>query len=184
METLEGLVRRIVNSLNNANLDYMLTGALVSSHYGTPRTTTDVDIVVAVSKKETQDKLVQALKKAGLEVQKEKMTAALKSGFRIATFRDSKSPFTLDIILSNKKLKKQAGTILGLPTFFQTPEELILAKLRMIEATTPKERAFKDEEDVKAILKFTKVNMNAIKRQARKNNTLSTLKALGIDTIG
>ena len=37
-------------------------------------------------------------------------------------------------------------------------EDLVLAKLRMIKATLLRERAVKDEEDVKAILGFTKVD--------------------------
>jgi hypothetical protein len=46
---------------------------------------------------------------------------AFESGFKIATFRDNRSPFTLDTIFSKKKLEKRSGTILGLPTFYQTP---------------------------------------------------------------
>jgi hypothetical protein len=85
------------------------------------------------------------------------------------------------IILSDRNLKKKVGTLLGLPTFHQTPEELILAKLRMIKATIPKERALKDEDDIKAILKFTKVDINTIKRQAQNDNTLSILETITAD---
>ena len=49
LENFKVLVRRIVNSLNAAELDYMFTGALAASYYGTPRTTTDVDVVVKVA---------------------------------------------------------------------------------------------------------------------------------------
>jgi len=52
------------------------------------------------------------------------------------------------------------------------PEDLILAKLQMIKATVPRERALKDEEDVKAILRFTKVDVEAVKKRARKEGTL------------
>ena len=156
----------------------MLTEALVASYYGTPRTTTDVDIVVKVSQDDLQTKLVPALKKTGLQVDEKRIDAAFKSGLKIVTFRDSESPFTADIILSSKKIEKKAGTILGLPTFYQTPEELILTKLRMIKATIPRERALKDEDDVKAILRFTRVDLNAIKRRARRNNTLSILETI------
>jgi hypothetical protein len=65
-----------------------------------------------------------------------------------------------------EKLKKRAGSVLGLETFYQMPEDLVLAKLRMIKATVPRERALKDEEDVKAILKFTKINVAAVRKQA------------------
>jgi hypothetical protein len=156
----------------------MFTGALAASYYGTPRTTMDVDIIIKTSKKEPQAKLMATLEEAGLKVEARKVATALKSGLKMTTFRDSKSSFTVDIIFSSKKLERRAGTILGLPTFYQTPGELILAKLRMIKATIPKERSLKDEEDVKAILKFTDVNINVVKRRARRNNTLSTFNAI------
>ena len=52
----------------------------------------------------------------------------------------------------------------------------------MIKATIPKERALKDEDDVKAILRFTKIDMKALKRRARRNDTLSILEAIVADT--
>jgi len=160
----------------------MFTGALAASYHGTPRTTMDVDIVVNAARKDLQNRLVTALRDAGLQVNGEKIDAALKSGFRIVTFKDDKTPFTVDIILSGKKLKKKAGTILDLPTFYQTPEDLILAKLRMIKATVPRERALKDEDDVRAILRFAEIDMNALKRRARRNNTLPILETIIADT--
>lgn len=160
----------------------MFTGALAASYYGTPRTTMDVDVVVKVSRKDLRTKLASTLKNVGLQVNGERIDTILKSGFSIVTFRDSKTPFTVDIIFSSKRLEKKAGAILGLPTFYQTPEDLILAKLRMIKATIPKERALKDEDDVKAILRFTKIDMKALKRRARRNDTLSILEAIVADT--
>ena len=156
----------------------MFTGALAASYYGSPRTTADVDIVVKVSQNSPQSKLVPALKKAELRIDEKKIETASKSGCRIVTLKDSKSPFTVDIMLSLKNLEKRAGTILGLPTFYQTPEELILAKLRMIKVTISKERALKDKDDVKAILRFTKLDINAIKKQAQQDNTLQILETI------
>ena len=120
--------------------------------------------------------------KTELQVNEKRIDTVFESSFRAVTFSGSKSPFTVDIIFSRRKLEKRAGTILGLPTFYQTPEELILAKLRMIKATIPRERALKDEEDVKAILRFTKVNMNTIERRAQKNNTILILKNITVST--
>ena len=156
----------------------MFTGALAASYYGTPRTTMDVDIVVRIGRGKALTPLVSTLKKAGLRVDEGKIDAAFKSGFRIVTLRDRKTPFTLDVILSDKKLEKKAGTILDLPTFYQIPEGLVLSKLRMIKATVPRERALKDEGDVTAILKFTEVDMKVLKRQARKDGTLSILESI------
>jgi hypothetical protein len=111
-------------------------------------------------------------------VNEERIDAALKSGYRIVTFEDSRSPLSVDVILSDVKLVRRAGSILGLATFYQTPEGLILAKLRMIKATVPRERALKDEEDVRAILEFTRVDVEAVKKQAKRDSTLSIFETI------
>jgi hypothetical protein len=178
LEAFEGLVRRIVDCFNVVGLEYMFTGALAVNYYGRARTTTDVDVVVAVSGKEWRKRLVSALKDARIAVDEKKIDDALKSGYKIVTFEDSKSPLTVDIMLSEEKLDRKAGSVLGLPTFYQTPEGLILAKLRMIKTTVPRERAVKDVEDVKAILKFTKVDVEAVKQRARKDSTYSILEQI------
>jgi len=166
-----------VKSFNSYEIDYMFTGALAASYYGTPRTTMDADIIVKISLRgKTRSDFLSALKEAGVKVEERKIDMAFESRFKIATFKDGRSPFTLDTIFSGKKLDKRPGTILTLPTFYQTPEELILAKLRMIKSTIPRERAFKDEEDVKAILMFTEVNVSTLKKKARRNQTSSILE--------
>lgn len=185
MDTFEGFIRRVIKSFNSAGIDYMFTGALAASYYGTPRTTMDANVMIRIlSGNKPWRKLVSTLKEAGLQVEEHKIDAAFETDFRIATFRDNRSPFTLDTILSTEKLEKRPGTILGLSTFYQTPEELILAKLRMIRATVPRQRASKDEEDVKGILRFTKVNVNVLRKEATRNNTLSVLTDMLKETKG
>jgi len=155
----------------------MFTGALAVSYYGLPRTTMDVDIVVKVTEENIQTFTAQ-LRKAGIQVNEQRIHEAFKSDYEIITLNDKNTPFSIDIILSDKKLEKKQGTILGLPTFYQTPEALILSKLRMIKATIPKERTLKDKDDVRAILKYTKINMNTLKRRARIESTISMFEEL------
>jgi len=178
LEDFYEFVRRLVDSFSRAGLDYAFTGALAVSLYGLPRTTTDVDVVVAVSGLDVKDKVSSALRRAGLEVDERKLDSALTSGYRVASFRDKATPYTLDVIFLDGTLRKRAGTVDGVSTFFQAPEDLILAKLRMIRATVPRERTVKDEEDVKAILAFTKVDLEAVKKQAKKDKTLAILEGL------
>jgi len=173
----EGLIGRVVKSLNAAGIDYMFTGALAASYYGMPRTTMDVDVVVKASREDLRN-LIASLRKAEMQVDERRIDRAFESGFRIITLKDGRTPFTLDIILSDKKLEKKQGSILGLPTFYQTPEGLILSKLRMIKATVPRERALKDEDDVKAILRYAKVNVKALKRRTQREDTFSILQEL------
>ncbi|MGQ9545525.1 MAG: hypothetical protein ACUVQX_07040 [Candidatus Bathycorpusculaceae bacterium] len=178
MEAFYDFVRRLIRGFEGAGLDYAFTGALAVSFYGVPRTTVDVDVVVYVPEGRHKEKLVYALKMAGLTVDEKEIEKALKSGYRIATFKDAKTPYSVDVILSEKAFEKKVGTVAGLRAFFQTPQDLILAKLRMIKATVPRERAFKDEEDVKAILKFTEVDVDAVREQAKRDSTIRIFEAI------
>jgi len=148
------------------------------SFFGTPRTTIDADIMVKMTQKEVQSRLVEPLKNAQVQVDEKKISEAFKSGYKIITFKDKRTPFTIDIILSDKKLRKEAGTAFGLPTFFQAPEELILTKLRMIKVTLPPERSQKDRDDIKSILRHTRVNIKTVERHAQKETTLTIFKEL------
>jgi hypothetical protein len=175
MKGLYDFVKNLVNAFTKEKLDYAFTGALAASFYGVPRTTADVDILVAVSAKETKNKLISALRFAGLQVEEKRIDDAILSGYKIATFKSKSSPYKVDVILS-ERIRKRKGSIADLDTFFQIPEDLILAKLRMIKATVEDERAAKDEEDIKAILSFTKLNTNAVEKQAKMDGTLEIWK--------
>lgn len=177
MEKFYRFAYRLAEAFNSEGLDYAFTGALAVSFYGAPRTTSDVDVMVAVGGADAQ-KVGAALRRAGLEVEERKIAQALSSGFNIATFRDKASVYTVDVIFSAEKLDKQAGIVAGVSAFFQKPEGLVLSKLRMIKATVPRERARKDVEDVKTILAFTKVDLAAVERQAKKEGTWSIFQSL------
>lgn len=178
MEAFYKFVRRLADVLGDAGLDYAFTGALAVSFYGAPRTTTDVDVIIVVSgEAEVKGKLAAALRQAGLEVDERQIDMALVSGYKIVTFKDKASPFCVDVILADA-VRKRAGKVDGVSAFFQEPEDLVLAKLRMIKATVPRERAVKDKEDVRAVLAFSKVDVEAVKRQARKDGTLKILEGL------
>ena len=155
----------------------MFTGAIAASYYGTPRTTMDVDIIIQATQKDAA-KLAAALRDADILHQETQISAALSSDYRILSLQDTHTPYTVDIILSSEPLEKRAATIAGHPTYIQTPEALILAKLRMIKATIPRERAQKDQDDINAILRNTQVDINYIKRRAKKEETLPILENL------
>ncbi len=177
MDNLTKFIKTLIECFEKEGLDYAFTGALAVSYYGVPRTTSDIDIILAVPPKNTpmrntiKAKLISSLRNAGLEVQEKKIDDALSSGYKIATFYCKTSPYRVDIIFS-EEVHKQVVEIIGAKTFLQLPEDLIAAKLRMIGATLETERAVKDEEDVHAILRFTKVNRDTVKKQAEKDGTL------------
>ncbi len=176
MDNLTKFIKTLIECFTKERLDYAFTGALAVSYYGVPRTTTDIDIIVTIPRKNTQArtrtkaKLILALRNAGLEIEEKRIDDALSSGYKIATFTCKTSPYRVDIIFS-EEVHKQTGEIVGVKTFLQLPEDLIAAKLRMIEATLDTERAVKDEDDIHAILRFTRVNRDAVKRYAEKDGT-------------
>lgn len=178
MRTFRNLIKRVAVVLKNAGLEYAFTGAIAASFYGVPRTTVDIDIIVTVSSEKDIDKLVSALKRAKLKVEKGMVMKVLKANYKILTINDEKSPYSVDIIFSEKKFKKKRGMIFGVNTFFQDPEELILAKLRMIKATVSREKAIKDIEDVRGILKFTKINLKRVKLKAKKETMIKILEEI------
>jgi hypothetical protein len=158
-------------------IDYMFTGALAVSYYGTPRTTMDIDIVVMVKDIDIKI-LVQAMQKAKLNTGLEALVDTAKTGYQIITLQDTLTPYSVDLILSNEPLEKKECTIIGQPTYIQTPEALILAKLRMIKATISPERRAIDREDIRVILRFTSVNHEKIENIAKKENTLNILQTI------
>ena len=178
MEGYTRFVKRLAEALEAEGLDYAFTGALAVSAYGSPRTTSDIDVMVAIGKEaQVKAKVAEALRRAGMHVEEHKIDEALVSGYNIATFKARHSPYTVDVIFS-VELEKQAGMVAGLKTFLQTPEGLVLAKLRMIKVTLPRERAQKDKEDVQSILAFTKLDVAALKKRAQSEGTLEILQEL------
>lgn len=155
-----------------------MTGALAASYYGTPRTTTDVDFILQLSSKD-YDGLLEILEGPGLKVDRTRIKRQLRAGYNVLTLQDKNSPHQADFIIHTKgKLEKRAGSLLGLRTYYQTPESLILAKLRMVKATRPRERSLKDREDILAILHNTRVDRRRITRLARKETTLTLFREI------
>jgi hypothetical protein len=170
-------VRRVILALNKSKLRYALTGALASSYYGRPRTTLDVDVLI-VARREELARLVESLTGANLKTEMKKLKSAWMSDYRIASIADSKSPHRLDIIFTDDRLERKTGSILGLRTYYQTAESLILAKLRMIKATLQPERTAIDKQDIRAIMQSANVSLRTLRRKANAQGTLELLDDL------
>ncbi len=179
MERYYTFVKKIVAAFESVKLNYAFTGALAVSFYGVPRTTTDVDVIIAVANNpDPENGIMVALKKVGLQVDERKIEGILTSDYKSVTFKGKTTPFTVDIIISEEPLDKNSGKIDNIETFFQSPEGLVSSKLRMIRASLAPERVAKDKEDVKAILAFTKLNISKVRKQSQKDKTIEIFEAL------
>lgn len=126
--------RRVVASLEHAGTPYMLTGSLASSVHGAPRTTQDLDFVIAVAPEEL-DRLLSEFPADKFYVSRD---AALQALRRSAMFNvvDLESGWKIDFILRkdrefsvtefNRRLR---GDIMGLAVYMTTPEDSLLSKL-------------------------------------------------------
>lgn len=124
-------------------------------------------------------RLLETLEGLGLKADRTRIRRQLNAGYNIITLQDKHSPYQADFIIhTTGRLERRAGSLLGIRTYYQTPESLILAKLRMVKATRPRERSLKDREDIKGILRNTKVNIPRVIRAAREETTLELAKAL------
>ena len=155
----------------------MFTGALAVSYYGTPRTTMDIDVIVSV-RGGNHGYLLHALREAQLYVNEQEFLHAQETGYNIVTLRDTVSPYTVDLILTKEPLEKNPCTILDQPTYIQTPESLILAKLRMMKATRDPARLANDRNDIMSILRYTRVDTDEVRQRAEKEDTLHVLQTI------
>ncbi len=115
---------------------------------------------------------------AGVKADMQRNRRQLESGYNVITVADRLSPHTSDLILVKNPPERRRGTVQRIKTYFQSPGSLILAKLRRIKATLPRERSQKERDDIIAILANTRVNKRRILDQARKESTLEILRAI------
>ncbi len=155
----------------------MFTGAIASSYYGVPRTTMDVDIIVTVSEMD-HNVLVSALREIRLNVSVPDFQNALESGYKIVSADDQLTPFTVDFILLDSSLEKIPCTLFDEPTYLQRSENLVRSKLRMIKSTLDREKSAKDRADVRAIIRYSGLNMSRVRDYAARDNTLDVLESL------
>ncbi len=118
------------------------------------------------------------MKGAGVKADVQKIRRQLKSGYNVITVADRLSPYTADLILVESPPERRKGIVQGVNAYFQAPESLILAKLRMIKATIPIERSQKDIDDIRAILANTRINRRKIIDQARKDGTFEIFREI------
>ena len=147
---------------------------MAASYYGTPRTTIDADFIVHLVPRGVE-KFLTGLETIGLRVNRDRVRRQLKAGYNVISVQDRLSPHTADFILT-RNVERRRGTLLRLVAYYQSPESLLLAKLRMIKATQPRRRSYKDEEDIKAILANTRINMGSVRRRAKRETTGEILR--------
>jgi hypothetical protein len=133
--TLESLLSRLVPALECAQVPYMLTGAVASSAHGTPRSTRDLDIVIAPTRtqlltliEQLPDSLYYADERQALEA------FGNRSQFNVIDFATG---WKVDFIIAEDSeyartaiARRRLLDIAGNAVYVASAEDVIIAKLQ------------------------------------------------------
>jgi len=143
------LLKKAVNILEEAGIGYMITGSVASSLQGEPRSTHDIDIVVAIDKSYSAV-LIERFPAPDYYLDKDNMIDAigkrrmfnlveLKSGDKLDFRLVTDEPF--DRSRFSRKIREE---LIGTPIYVSSPEDTILAKLRWAALSGGSEKQFID----------------------------------------
>lgn len=147
--TVGDFLRRLSEALDRAKVPYMVTGSMVSTYYGEPRTTQDVDIVVELSR-ESLARLLAELPDEDYYVSPEAARDALRrhSMFNIV---DMATVWKADLIVRKARpfseaefARRQRVRLLDVPVWVASPEDVIIAKLEWALKAGGSERQLAD----------------------------------------
>jgi hypothetical protein len=149
------VLQRITVALDRAEIPYMLSGSFASAHYGAPRSTQDIDLVIAATPAQLRV-FVEGLSSkqyyADLEV-------ALVAHKRQSMFNviDLTTGWKIDLIIRKSRefsleefRRRQLISLQDTPLFIATAEDVILAKLEWSKLSQSQRQI----EDVAAILRI------------------------------
>jgi hypothetical protein len=143
------LLEKVLDVLNINQIDYMITGSIVSSLQGEPRATHDIDIVVNIQSASIQN-LTEIFKPPQFYISKESIVQAIndKTMFNlIDTTEGDKIDFwilTEEPFDKSRFKRKYNENIYGFDMKVSAPEDTILAKLRWAKLSGGSEKQFTD----------------------------------------
>lgn len=131
---VEELFSRLREALESAGIPYMVTGSFASAIHGIPRATHDIDVVIAPTA-EQLEALIKQFAVADYYADLEDALDALnhQSQFNVI---DERGVWKIDFIIRKDRpfsiaefARRRVATILGVPVYTATPEDILLAKL-------------------------------------------------------
>jgi predicted nucleotidyltransferase len=143
------LLRKIVNTLDEAGIPYMITGALASSLQGAPRTTHDIDVVVVMGEGDAQ-RLAEDFNAPDyyLDVRSIMEAVRRKSAFNLV---ESETGLKVDFwMLTDEPFDKSRFSrrymenLEGFDVYFSAPEDTILMKLKWANMMGGSEKQYTD----------------------------------------
>lgn len=154
MRTESEFLVDILARLNQAAVDYMLTGSMASNFWGIPRTTHDLDFVVVIEPGKVEQFV--SLFREGMFIQEESVRSASQPPFQFNVL-DELSALKADFwMLREDEFERTAFgrrvgvELFGVSAWVATPEDVLLHKLYW-HSLTPSQRQLLDAAGVYAV---------------------------------
>lgn len=178
----ERLIRRVIQTLEDLEIEYMVTGSVVSSLQGEPRSTHDIDLVVVLQRSMVQ-KLVEAFPFPSFYVSRASILDAIDTGgmFNIIDANEGdKIDFwmlTDEPFDQSRFSRKYAEDVMGFRIQVSSPEDTILAKLKWAQLSGGSEKQFADALRVYEV-QHDKLDLDYLTDWAEALNVKPALKRL------
>jgi len=176
------LLKKVIQALDQAGIQYMITGSVVSSLQGEPRSTHDIDIVVAIKSSNVR-KFIEAFPPSDFYLDKDSIRDAinkesmfnlidLKEGDKVDFWILTDEPFD-----QSRFSRRYSEEFMGLEMQVSSPEDTILAKLRWAKLSGGSEKLFIDALRVYEV-QYGKLDINYLEHWAKKLDVESLWKRL------
>lgn len=166
------LLTAVVQALDSARLEYMLTGSLASSLQGEPRATHDIDVVVAMRKEAAAD-FAELFPPPRFHLEAEDILEAIaehsmfnlidtQTGDKVDFWLLTEEPFD-----RSRFARRRFEGFHGLKMAVSSPEDTILAKLRWAKLSGGSEKQFTDALRVYEV-QFSTLDVDYLRKWAKE----------------
>lgn len=181
------LLKLVLQVLADAGIPYMLTGSIVSSLQGEPRSTHDIDIIVAIEQA-SAGILVTSFNQPEYYLDQNAVNDAIASqgmfnlintdtGDKIDFWLLTDQPFD-----RSRFMRRYSEHIMGMRIMVTSPEDTILAKLNWAKLSGGSEKQFTDALRVFEV-QFEKLDMQYLNHWAHELDIEELLKRLRDEAI-
>ena len=176
------LLKKVIQVLEDMGIDYMVTGSVASSLQGEPRSTHDIDLVVAIQESAVK-KLLEAFPLPDFYLDEYSILDAInrQDMFNLIDVNEgSKVDFwilTSDPFDQSRFSRKYVEEVMGTKIQISSPEDTILAKLRWAKLSGGSEKQFTDALRVYEV-QFEKLDKSYLECWVKKLNVKSMWKRL------
>ncbi|GAC1355080.1 MAG: hypothetical protein NVSMB47_08540 [Polyangiales bacterium] len=155
---LRGLLARVVELLDAAEVPFMVAGSFASTAHGLPRTTQDLDLVIDPAGPAALSALLRSMPPAEYYVDADAARDALvrRTMFNVI---DLATGWKVDLIVRKERLfsreefaRRMEITLLDVPVFVASPEDTVVAKLEWSKLGGGSERQRRDVAGILATL--------------------------------